>query len=425
METATALLGVVMSAVAGAYQWAAAHPLIASSVVFAVVVTFVLAAPNRSRNKKQELIHELAVITEKLNEAEKIGKFGSFLWNLGDPKASYWSDEMYNLTGLMKRRTPPALDVFERIADEDDREAVRRTWSAAQREPGPFNFDMRVAVGGQFRHLRVQGKTSITDVSKPLIQGVVHDVTKEKQVDEAKSEFVSLASHQLKTPLTSIKWVAEALERSAGDLSPEQLQFVQTIRRESERMMSMINDFLNVSRLELGTLPQQWEDFEIGSLAQGVIAEQQPAADEKNIALTLTIAPSIPHVSGDKNLTHMLLQNLISNAIKYTPRGGRVSCDITKAGILRENVSIIVRDTGIGIPKDEQEHVFEKLHRASNARALVSEGTGLGLYLVKRIVDKAGGTISFSSEEGKGTTFHVLLPLSWPQERSVDTSVDE
>ena len=111
----------------------------------------------------------------------------------------------------------------------------------------------------------------------------------------------------------------------------------------------------------------------------------------------------------------MVFQNLISNAIKYTPPRGSVECEISKGGVLRETFLIRVSDTGIGIPRDEQGRVFEKLHRATNAQVLVPNGTGLGLYMVKTIIDKAGGNITFESREGKGTTFYVSLPLEKKQ----------
>ena len=380
-----------------------------------LVVYFLLLAPDRKTQHVVDLLRELDVITQKLSEAERIGSFGSFAWDFADPSASFWSEEMYTLTGLVKRRKPPAIDVFAEIAHEEDRASVKRQWELAQEQPGDFGFVFRaLAPSGQVRYLRVQGKTTFNVHKQALVQGVAHDITKEMGVDRAKSEFVSLASHQLKTPITSIRWIAEALEKEgAGSFTPEQMQYVSTIRQESERMIGMVNDFLNVSRLELGTLAVQIEDFDVCELARGVIMEQQHAADAGHLTLTLICASSLPHLSADKNLVRMILQNLVSNAIKYTMPQGKVECEISTSGVLRESVAIRVSDTGIGIPKEEQDRVFEKLHRASNARSALADGTGLGLYLVKTIVDLAGGSISFESTAGKGTTFHVSLPLFW------------
>ncbi len=373
-----------------------------------------IGAPAESQKRRRRLLHELAIISEKLNDAEKIGNFGSFTWDFANPATSYWSEEMYELTGLVKRHKPPELGVFIEIAHIEDKAYVERVWNLAQEQAGQFEFVFRaVAPTGQTRHLKVRGKTTFTGKHMPLIQGVAHDITKELQVDEAKAEFVSFASHQLKTPLTSIKWISESLEKDMANFTAEQMQFVRTIRQESERMMGMVNDFLNVSRLELGTLIPQREVFDISELSQSVVTEQQHMADEKHITIKLTAPAGLSKVTGDKNLARMILQNLVSNAIKYTPKGGTVTCEVSSKGTLRESILIRVTDTGIGIPKNEQEHIFERLHRAANARAQVTDGTGLGLYLVKKILDQAGGSVSFESIEGKGTTFEVSMPLSW------------
>lgn len=247
-----------------------------------------------------------------------------------------------------------------------------------------------------------------------IIQGVAHDITKEMEVDRAKSEFVSLASHQLKTPITSIRWLSEALQRgSLGKLLPEQEKYVAGMHEASERMVALINDILNVSRIETDTLAIRPEPFDVCELAKSVLDEQRHTAEEKKLSLTLIAAPEMPIVHMDKQLVRMLFQNLFSNAIKYTPEHGTVSCEISLAKAVRETIFVKIQDTGIGIPKAEQSRVFEKLHRASNALASVPDGTGLGLYLVKTIIDKVGGGITFESIEGKGTTFFVSIPVVW------------
>lgn len=246
------------------------------------------------------------------------------------------------------------------------------------------------------------------------IAGVAHDITKEMEVDRAKSEFVSLASHQLKTPLTSLRWLAEALLRgSAGELGSEQKKYVTNMYDASQRMVAMVNELLNVSRIETDTLSIRPEEVDVCVLAQSVIDEQRHAADARHLTLDLVCAEGLPVMHADKNLVRMVFQNLLSNAIKYTPDNGAVKCEISLAALVREMIFVAVKDSGIGIPKAEQSRVFEKLHRASNAEALVPDGTGLGLYLVKTILDRVGGGVTFESVEGKGTTFFVSIPVVW------------
>ena len=163
----------------------------------------------------------------------------------------------------------------------------------------------------------------------------------------------------------------------------------------------------------MDVLAVQIEDVDICATARDLVEELRHIVDEKNITLTLTTRGDIPHLNADKTLSRIILQNLLSNAIKYTPSHGKVEVELSTVSAKRETLFIRVSDSGIGIPKTEQSRVFEKLQRASNAQALVPDGTGLGLYVVKAVVEKVGGGITFESAEGKGSTFYVSLPFSW------------
>ncbi len=392
----------------------------AFSVIIALGVVYRLATSSeRAQTRLATILLELAEVTKKLDEAEKIGNFGSFNWNFTDPSASFWSEEMYRLCGLVPRKKPPTIAAFIATAHEKDREDVQKTLETAQKQPGDFSCKFRtVAPSGQVRYLHVQGVTALTDKKQPrLIRGVAHDITLEKEVDRAKSEFVSLASHQLKTPLSAIKWATEALLTGAvGTLSAEQTDYMSKILKENQRMIDMVNNLLNVSRIELGTFSTQREELNLRELANGVIDEQKHMADEKRVTILLSCPANMPSMWADKTLVRMVFQNLISNSIKYTPNGGKVECEISIDGGRIDSLLLRVADTGIGIPKEEQGRVFERLHRATNAQALVPDGTGLGLYLVKMILDHAGGVITFESTEGEGTTFYASLPLEWKQD---------
>ena len=231
---------------------------------------------------------------------------------------------------------------------------------------------------------------------------------KNVQIDKAKTEFVSLASHQLRTPLTSINWFSQMLiDGDAGKMNKEQLDFMQQISESSERMVALVNDLLNVSRIDLQTFSIAPTDVDIKALARSISDEMKPTIDKKKIDFNLEIATKVNVVKADEKLMRMVMQNLLSNAIKYTPENGKVGFMIDHE---QGNLRIRVRDTGVGIPKAQQKKIFSKLFRADNVRGIETEGTGLGLYIVKSVIDNSGGKISFDSVENVGTTFTVIFP---------------
>ena len=236
------------------------------------------------------------------------------------------------------------------------------------------------------------------------------DITEEKKIDKAKSEFVSLASHQLRTPLTTLSWISEIL--SSGDngkLNQKQKQYADEIYEASRRMINLVNAMLNVSRLELGTFTIEPKLMDIREIVKSCIKELLPQILEKKIIFREKYDKSTTSIFADPRLLDIVLENLFSNAVKYTPAGGRINFTF---GRNKDNLSITVADTGVGIPKSQQDKISTKLFRADNAKLIDPDGTGLGLYIVKEIIDHAGGKIWFESQEGKGTIFHITLPLS-------------
>jgi len=386
------------------------------TAVIGLAVYGIVTTPFRVNRRVADLMRHVRVAEQQLNESEKVGHFGTFAWDFSNESASVWSEEMFRLCGLVPRTKPPSPAALLEHADKGDLPRTRLAWARAQNKPGPFEFTFLVVrPSGERQHIRIKGSTTLGADKRPLrIRGVGHDISKEIEVDRAKSEFVSLASHQLKTPLTTIKWYSEGLLKgSVGELAPEQRTYVESMHIASVRMMNMVNDLLDMSRIEMGKFATKQTDVDMHALAKSVIDEQMPGAVQKQLQLSLKCEEKLPHLQADYNLARMIIQNLISNSIKYTPKGGSVECELTHVGASRDSVLIRVSDTGIGIPTAEQGRVFEKLHRASNAEALVPDGTGLGLYVIKMIADQAGGGITFESKEGKGTTFYVSLPILW------------
>jgi len=279
-------------------------------------------------------------------------------------------------------------------------------------------------------------KIQVADSTAPLLDKdgevigcvvVFRDVTHERAIDKAKTEFVSLASHQLRTPLSTIGWYSEMLlSGDAGKLKEEQKKYLEEIYKGNQRMVDLVNALLNVSRLELGTFLVEPELIDIIKLMKNVIDEQKPQIKAKKMKLTESHDDKLPMFNADPKLLHIVFQNLLSNSVKYTPDKGKVDINmhIMKRGesvnnrkLKEDSMVITISDTGYGIPKMQQDKIFTKLFRADNVGEKDTEGTGLGLYIVKAIIDQSGGAIWFESEENKGTIFYVVLPLSGMKKR--------
>ncbi len=240
---------------------------------------------------------------------------------------------------------------------------------------------------------------------------VFRDISQEKEIDRVKTELISLASHQLRTPLSAINWYTEVLmKQELGKLNSDQKRYLEQIYHANQKMVEMVYDFLNVSRLELGTFTAKLANIDIPELAHGVIREIMPLITQKQLKVKEEYGRELHAVEIDKKVIRLILQNLLTNAVKYTPNKGRVNLSINFDS-QKSLLVIVVSDNGHGIPKAQHNKVFTKLFRADNAAKLDTGGSGLGLYLVKSFVDFCQGKISFTSQENKGTTFIVKLPV--------------
>lgn len=241
---------------------------------------------------------------------------------------------------------------------------------------------------------------------------VFRDITREKEIERVKTEFVSIASHQLRTPLSTINWYSEILlAGDSGPLTKDQREYLDEIYRGNQRMIDLVNALLNVSRLEVGAFIVEAKPIDLSAVAKDVLNEVKPQIMNKHITLKENYSKDLPMVDADYSLARIIFQNLITNAVKYTPPNGMVEVEITSKD--KESIEIKVSDNGIGIPKQQQEKIFTKLFRADNARETDPDGTGLGLYIIRSIIDQTNGKIWFESEEGKGTAFFISVPVHW------------
>lgn len=250
---------------------------------------------------------------------------------------------------------------------------------------------------------------------------VIRDVAKDVEVDRMKTEFLSLVSHQLLTPSGSIKWLSELLlGGDFGALNEKQTKSMRGIYDSNESMIGLVNSLLNVSRIESGRLTVEPKPSNLREVAAAVIAELKNQTENKRQSLVIKSDADLPDISIDPKLIREVYKNLLTNAIKYTPANGSISVDIRKTG---NSIVSEVRDSGYGIPEKDKARVFNKFYRGENILSVEKDGNGLGLYLVKQIVDVSGGKIWYESEVNKGTTFWFSLPLAGSSPKSGTVTV--
>ncbi|PCI20160.1 hypothetical protein COB64_02515 [Candidatus Wolfebacteria bacterium] len=239
---------------------------------------------------------------------------------------------------------------------------------------------------------------------------VFRDITREREIDRAKTEFVSLASHQLRTPLSSISWYTEMLLDDGSSINRDvQKKYLRKIYQNNKRMVELVNAFLDVSRLDIGTLIFDIKPVDFKKIADSTIDELTTQMSLKKITLSTHYDQTLPEIQADSKAIGMIFQNLLSNAIKYNRSGGTITLSIEKK---EPHILITVSDTGYGIPRSHHSKIFSKFFRVDNIKKYDTDGNGLGLYIVKSIVKQMNGKIWFESIEDKGSTFYVQLPLS-------------
>jgi signal transduction histidine kinase len=231
-----------------------------------------------------------------------------------------------------------------------------------------------------------------------------------QELDQAKSDFVASVSHELRTPLTSIRGYVEMMrDGDAGDLEPDQHRMLEVVQRNADRLLALIEDLLTLSRIESGAFRVARLPVALDGVVHSTLDELRPQAVARGVELVADVASDVPMVLGDSSQLERVLLNLLSNAIKFTVDGGRVVVRVRPSGTVLE---MDVEDEGIGIPEVEQDRLFSRFFRSSTSQERAIQGTGLGLVIVKSIVEHHGGDIAVRSQPGVGTTFTVRLPVA-------------
>ena len=272
---------------------------------------------------------------------------------------------------------------------------------------------------GEFNNKRKNGEMYVAEAKvSPIVDdegnvtffvGIERDITKMREIDRMKSEFISLASHQLRTPLSAMKWFLEMLMvGDIGKLSTDQKEIINNINDSNERMIELVNTLLDVSRIESGKLIIDPKPTDLRMLLNGLLSELEPQLKKRNQVINVDLPQGLPEVLIDPKLIRQVYMNYLTNAIKYSPQDTTIILRITQTP--SELISE-VRDEGRGIALSEQDRIFQKFFRASNTGKQDTDGNGLGLYLVKSIVESSGGKVWFESVEGKGTSFFFSIPF--------------
>jgi signal transduction histidine kinase/CheY-like chemotaxis protein len=238
----------------------------------------------------------------------------------------------------------------------------------------------------------------------------VHDMSERARLEQAKSDFVATASHELRSPLTSIKGFAELLERTSHGMTDRQREFIEIICKSTDRLVELVNDLLDVARIEADHVEIHRRPIDVGEVVQEVVELLSTRIEQKAQHLSAYVAPVLPPAMADPGRVRQIVANLLTNAHLYTPEGGIIHVGVEPD---RAWVQIVVEDSGVGMTEEETQRIFERFYRAGN-RSGSNPGTGLGLSIVKSLVDLHGGQIRVESEPGRGTCFRVLLPAAIP-----------
>jgi PAS domain S-box-containing protein len=409
--------------------------VMACSITYLGKASMQVAYRDISRRKEAE--KNLLQSEASLAAAQRVAHLGSWQRDLIDlddwaRNPLHWSDEMFRLLGYSVGEVEASRVNFDRAIHPEDRDRIRDLMSTAIRERKPYSTEYRIILpDGTERNLYSQADIVFDeDTKRPSkIVGVVQDVTDRKRSEQelivakeaaeagsrAKSEFLANMSHEIRTPLNGVMGMTDlALET---DLTPEQREYLETVKISADSLLTVINDILDFSKIEAGKVDLELDDFNLRDSLEATLKTLALRADEKGLELLCEIAPSVPDVvRGDSNRLRQVVINLIGNAIKFTDQG-EVALNIQVEAEENDDriIHFIVSDTGIGIPPEKQKLIFQPFAQADTSTTRKYGGTGLGLTISKRLVGLMDGNMWVESEIGRGTQFHFTARFKTSQ----------
>ena len=324
--------------------------------------------------------------------------------------------------GAITLMNPSMTRMMERMVGRKDADVVGRTYLEVTRHTRLNDFITRVLAEGApaateitfgtgpERTFQVQASplAQSTDRSPGLVL-VFHDITDLRRLEQVRKDFVANVSHELRTPLTAIKGYIEALQEGAFDDQAQRDQFLDTIRKQTDRLNLIITDLLLLAKIESGQVPLKQAPLSLAGVIDRTVSLLRRQLEQKRHTVQVRIPEDLPLIFGDEERLAQVFSNLLDNAIKYTPDHGTITIT-AEAG--DDFIVAHVEDTGIGIPLNDLPRIFERFYRVDKARSRELGGTGLGLSIVKHLVESHGGTVTVESLPGRGTKFRVMLPVA-------------
>lgn len=390
------------------------------SLLLAFTVSLLVRGQSRASILAEQMTHKLREKVNELQDAEEktrqfserltiaadVAGIGFWEWDAVEKEIS-WNTHMYDIYNKDPGVFIPGFDSWLSIVHPMDQSRVKTMFQTlSKKENRALEEQVSIVTeSGEERIVKFYATNKLYEDSSVIV-GLNMDVTREHQLDVAKTEFISLASHQLRTPLTAIGWNLESIQSKIQEFADQKLLNV-TGRciKAHERMVELVTGLLQVSRLELGGHDMHLETIAVRNFFSKITQDSKEIALKKNIEFTEHIQDI--HLECDLQYLSLVTENIISNAVKYTPKSGKVTLTARA-----DNKDLVVKivDSGYGIPENEQKKIFTKLYRASNVNNLETIGTGLGLYMAREAVSLLGGTITFTSQENIGTQFSITIP---------------
>jgi PAS domain S-box-containing protein len=347
---------------------------------------------------------------DALKQAQSIANFGSWEFDIKNNKI-FWSEEISNIFTLKNPNGELGVEHFIKLLHPDDRALAQSTIEQAIKKQKPYNFEYRIIrPGGGINYLYGKGHPVVDEHGEVVkLVGWAQDITKARLLEEARNDFVALASHQLRTPATGVKqYLSLLIEGYAGSLSPDQSKFARIAYEANDRQLDIVEDLLNVAQVDSGNLKIRKEKTELVRVIESIVKDEALKFENKQQVLSFTTPYKNLYIDVDKRRLRMVIENILDNAHKYTKEGGHVKISLKKQA---KNIYITISDDGIGIASKDIANVFRKFARINNPAIKPSEGTGLGLYIAKRIIKLHGGKIVIESTPNIGTKFKIYLPM--------------